>query len=460
MASQKAKQMDFLLSGISNSSGQPYKAGIAYFWESSAKTTAKTVWGTRNKTSPVTQVTLGNRGEATIFGDGEYYIEVYDSSAVLVKTYNLLNYSAEVDFGGIYIDVGASYGFTGPNVQSAIDDLDSSLNYVFLFKDGEFTISQNVILPTNAIPVIHPTATLAISNTFTLTVNAQPNPMGDFEAFTGTGTLAFGANVKFIDDDWYASGLTITNSAVVKVEAETILYDRGIAQKTVATITAGTTQTQAGATALTGYVNEVSVCANDNDGVKLVSFVAGVSQTVINNTTNICKVWPNTSDNIGMGVDLGESLLPGETGIWTPYDTTNAVRIKRLRYFQRKFLSSNVTSDGVISDLSFTLTEGRTYKITLQYSFDLNVSSTDGNLSITIKDGATVIGKVQDSSADTARRTDISGRTYIVTMSGTSLTFVAGETATANSRIVGDGTAITTWAEVEECENLMAGTVT
>jgi len=67
---------------------------------------------------------------------------------------------------------------------------------------------------------------------------------------------------------------------------------------------------------------------------------------------------------------------------------------------------------------------------------------------------------VQDSSADTARRTDISGRTYIVTMSGTSLTFVAGETATANSRIIGDGTAITTWAEVEECENLMAGTVT
>ena len=114
MASQKAKQIDFLSAGLSDSSGQPYRGGKVYFWPSSSKTTPKAVYNDINKSQVLAQpIILGNAGESTVFGDGVYYIEVYDKNDVLVKPYDGYSYSASVDFGGLYTDIGAEYGTTG-----------------------------------------------------------------------------------------------------------------------------------------------------------------------------------------------------------------------------------------------------------------------------------------------------------------------------------------------------------
>lgn len=68
-------------------------------------------------------------------------------------------------------------------------------------------------------------------------------------------------------------------------------------------ITAGTTQTQVGATALTADVSRISTCANANDGVRLPTAVVGMRKVVINDGAQTAKVWPASGDNLGAGVD-------------------------------------------------------------------------------------------------------------------------------------------------------------
>lgn len=57
-------------------------------------------------------------------------------------------------------------------------------------------------------------------------------------------------------------------------------------------ITAGTTQTQAGATATTTDLNRISICANVGDGVALDDAVAGSEMTYVNDGAQNAQVWP------------------------------------------------------------------------------------------------------------------------------------------------------------------------
>ncbi len=63
-------------------------------------------------------------------------------------------------------------------------------------------------------------------------------------------------------------------------------------------ITAGTTQTQAGARQLTEEFNNVTTVGTANDGVKLPAAVVGLAITVKNAGANALKIYPYTSDAI------------------------------------------------------------------------------------------------------------------------------------------------------------------
>ena len=88
-------------------------------------------------------------------------------------------------------------------------------------------------------------------------------------------------------------------------------------------ITAGTTQTQAGATELTADRNNVTTVANDDDGVKLLTAVAALRQSVTNNGANLLKIYPNTSDDTGKGVNSPITISVGTTVDFEAYDSTN-----------------------------------------------------------------------------------------------------------------------------------------
>ena len=92
-----------------------------------------------------------------------------------------------------------------------------------------------------------------------------------------------------------------------------------------ATLTAGTTQTQAGGLALIGEVNEVGTVANTDDTVVLPTASQGRRVTIINNGANRLQVFPASGDNLGAGADtaLAAGVAAGDTIVFVAYDATN-----------------------------------------------------------------------------------------------------------------------------------------
>jgi hypothetical protein len=96
-------------------------------------------------------------------------------------------------------------------------------------------------------------------------------------------------------------------------------------------ITAGTTQSQAGATALTTQTNRVTASGTDADAVKLPTAVANALVTIINDdAAQTIAVWPNTGDTIDGGsanaVD-SNTLAAGNSRTYLAYDATNWVTV-------------------------------------------------------------------------------------------------------------------------------------
>ena len=78
-------------------------------------------------------------------------------------------------------------------------------------------------------------------------------------------------------------------------------WRKGVVKNVTTGVTAGTTQTQAGATETTADIVEVGTCANANDGIQLTSGAVGDERTVINNGAENMQVWPDTGEDINNG---------------------------------------------------------------------------------------------------------------------------------------------------------------
>jgi hypothetical protein len=83
-----AGQVEFLKSGVVDSSGDPLASGKVYFYEPGT-TTAKTVWTDQAQTAAASSpVVLDARGAAEIFAEGLYDIKIDTSADVNVDTYD------------------------------------------------------------------------------------------------------------------------------------------------------------------------------------------------------------------------------------------------------------------------------------------------------------------------------------------------------------------------------------
>lgn len=91
-------------------------------------------------------------------------------------------------------------------------------------------------------------------------------------------------------------------------------------------ITSGTTQTMAGATALTSTINHVTTNASANNGVALPAAVAGRLVLVKNTSANLLKIWPSNgaSDKINDGtVNIAITLATTKSALFYAVDETN-----------------------------------------------------------------------------------------------------------------------------------------
>jgi hypothetical protein len=90
------------------------------------------------------------------------------------------------------------------------------------------------------------------------------------------------------------------------------------------TITAGTTQTQAGATQLAGGVSVVTV-TTANDGVRLpLDMAQGDVIYVVNSSANSLNVYPNTGGRINNGtVNATKALVANMSGAYISLGSEN-----------------------------------------------------------------------------------------------------------------------------------------
>ena len=146
---------------------------------------------------------------------------------------------------------------------------------------------------------------------------------GDID-LTAPGVVTTAGDVVYATGDNVIARLAIGNGG-------TVLSSTGSAVQWGLTltnsITAGSTQTQAGATALSTAICRITVSGTDGDGVKLPTAVAGLEVLILNaDSAQTIQVWPNTSDAIdgGSANAVDSNALPaGLTRRYTALDTTN-----------------------------------------------------------------------------------------------------------------------------------------
>lgn len=126
-------------------------------------------------------------------------------------------------------------------------------------------------------------------------------------AWSGAGDTSLASEVA---NDSGVAGTTVKDAlnAVLTLAGGTMTG--ALVIKAVIAITASTTQTQ-GQGALTGDVNQISVCANANDTVTLPVPAAGKRCLVLNDGSNPLKVYPPTGCDLGAGANTSTTIAVG-----------------------------------------------------------------------------------------------------------------------------------------------------
>ena len=131
-----------------------------------------------------------------------------------------------------------------------------------------------------------------------------------------------------VPTDWYQRSQDVPDrdeyfKALVLETLSRVLTSYMAASFSVTTgITASTTQTQAGGTALTTTVNNVTTVANSNDAVTMPTAVAGKICIIFNNGANTMKIFPAVGDDNGAGVDTAATLAAAGKKCYIAKDAT------------------------------------------------------------------------------------------------------------------------------------------
>lgn len=171
-------------------------------------------------------------------------------------------------------------------------------------------------------------STLGISGTTTAVAITASGLITGSLGLTITGAVASLATLSVSSTSTFTGAVTLSGGVTGNVASSgnvsgTDLTSGGNIYSSVATVTASTTQTQVGGTALTKDVNNVSVVANANDTVTLPAASAGRRCCVINNGAQTLRIYPASGDNLGAGVDTLTTLTSGSNRNYVAIDSTN-----------------------------------------------------------------------------------------------------------------------------------------
>ncbi len=115
-------------------------------------------------------VVLNDAGSAEVYAVGHYLCKAYDSNNVLQITFELRYGDVTSDGSGgsavatAILDIKSSYGTNAADINNAITyaNANSTSHFVFLFKDANFTLENNMAFPANVTMQVEPTAKLML----------------------------------------------------------------------------------------------------------------------------------------------------------------------------------------------------------------------------------------------------------------------------------------------------------
>jgi hypothetical protein len=207
--------------------------------------------------------------------------------------------------------------------------------------------------------------------------------------FTMTNAAAGNAPDFSVTGDDADVDLGLTAKGVGTIDSKSLAT-----QLVTTSITAGTTQTQAGATALTAQFNIVTVSGTDLDGVKL-PIASGGDRIFIKNAdaAQSIQVWPNTSDTIDGGSANAVDTNALEFGVLREYisdGATNWVTATNAAAAGGLVLIASVTAS-TSATVDFTSQFTTTYRKYLLQGTNIHAATDDKALYAKLKSGSSVL---------------------------------------------------------------------
>ena len=196
-----AKQVDFLVSGVVDASGNQLNAGRVYFYETDG-VTLKTIWedGNKAEASP-NPVTLSTVGTASIYADGTYDIVVRDSDDNTIRSHPDITYKVEGSVTDSFIDA-EDFG-TGDDANAISLAITSAAgsDRTILLRPKSWDIDADLTVPSNINLKLEFGAYCTIAAAQTLTINGTiESPL--YNIFRGSGTVTFDDRNFFIPSVW------------------------------------------------------------------------------------------------------------------------------------------------------------------------------------------------------------------------------------------------------------------
>ena len=186
----QAKQVDILISGLTDSAGDPLNQGKVYFYATDGST-LKTVWvDSEKETASANPVTLTAGGFGEIFADGTYTVKITDSDGATIQTIENMTFTPSAAATTNEIDASDFGTATDDNAISlAITSASGADRTVFL-TPGNWSISDNLTIPSNINLKYIFGAYTTIASGKTLTINGTIDaPL--YNIFRGSGTVTY-----------------------------------------------------------------------------------------------------------------------------------------------------------------------------------------------------------------------------------------------------------------------------
>lgn len=209
-----AIQIDFLLAGIRDLSGNPLNGGLVYTY-SAGTTTDKATYTDKDKTSPATNpIVLDAYGQSQIYADGIYKVVVKTSAGTTLYTWDNVKFGV----GGSWWSNVSDYA----SLSAAITAIGATSTELRL--DAATTATAATVIPATMSVKGTKKGVITKSGSATITFNG-PFEAGDYQVFSGFASTDI-TGLKVAKPQWWGAKQDSTTDCTTAIQSAIRAADR------------------------------------------------------------------------------------------------------------------------------------------------------------------------------------------------------------------------------------------